>query len=109
MNSRGDHLKNHWAYLIEQLEREGLVRGHAYQPVAHTYFLRRPATEIHRENVYLAGDAAGLATLDMGEGISAAIRSGLRAAESILTGQPYSLQGVRRYSFPEMVFTSRRL
>jgi flavin-dependent dehydrogenase len=39
---------------------------------------------ICRDNLYLAGDSAGLATLDMGEGTGPAIRSGFLAAESIM-------------------------
>ena len=45
-------------------------------------------------NAFLTGDAAGLATRDLCEGIGPAIRSGQRAAESILTGAAYSLAGL---------------
>ncbi len=40
------------------------------------------------------GDAVGLATRDMCEGIGPAVRSGLLAARSIVTGEPYSLAGI---------------
>jgi hypothetical protein len=45
-------------------------------------------------NAFLTGDAAGLATRDMCEGIGPAVRSGLRAADSILTGAPYRLEDI---------------
>ena len=45
-------------------------------------------------NVFLVGDAVGLATRDMCEGIGPAVRSGLLAARSIVTGEPYSLTGI---------------
>jgi hypothetical protein len=53
--------------------------------------------------VYLVGDAAGLATVDMGEGIGPAIQSGILAAESILTGGEYRVDYIPRYSFPSLV------
>jgi flavin-dependent dehydrogenase len=45
------------------------------------------------------GDAAGLATLDMGEGIGPAVRSGFLAAQSIINGTDYSLESISKYSF----------
>ena len=45
-------------------------------------------------NAFLTGDAAGLATRDLCEGIGPAIRSGQRAAQAILTGTEYALDGV---------------
>ena len=52
---------------------------------------------------YLTGDAAGLATKDMGEGIGPAVASGIRAAESINSGRPYSVDSIGRYSLPGML------
>jgi len=45
-------------------------------------------------NAFITGDAAGLATRDLGEGIGPAIRSGIRAAEAILEGKAYELGDV---------------
>ncbi|HOV06688.1 MAG TPA: hypothetical protein PLV27_05460, partial [Anaerolineaceae bacterium] len=50
-------------------------------------------------NAFLVGDATGVATLDMGEGISPSIQSGLHAAEAIIQGTPYTLTGIPRYSW----------
>ncbi|MEW6405321.1 MAG: NAD(P)/FAD-dependent oxidoreductase, partial [Chloroflexota bacterium] len=98
MKARGENIKNHWRYLVEKLEKLGLVKGHDFQPVAHVYHLHRKLPEVRRENVFLVGDAAGLATLDMGEGIGPAVRSGLLAAEAILGGGDYSLDELSKYS-----------
>jgi flavin-dependent dehydrogenase len=99
LNARGDHLKKHWTRLIDKLEKMGSVVGHKYDPVAHSYYVRQALPQIRRGNAFLVGDAVGLATLDMGEGIGPAIWSGLLAAEAILTNRPYELSAIPRYSF----------
>ena len=98
MNASGEKLKTHWNRLIEKVERIGLVRGHDYQPEAHTYYVRQSLPQPRRGNAFLVGDSAGLATVDLGEGISAAVRSGLQAADAIVHGRPYRLEGISRYS-----------
>ena len=103
MNAKGQSLKGHWQRLIEKIERMGLVRGHDYQPEAHSYYVRQDLARARIGNAFLVGDSAGMATVDMGEGISAAIRSGLRAAEAIATGKEYSLKGIARYSIKALV------
>jgi flavin-dependent dehydrogenase len=47
-----------------------------------------------RDNAFIVGDAAGLATRDMAEGIGPAVRSGLEAAAAILHGKEYRLHDV---------------
>lgn len=94
----GDSIRRHWQMLIEQLERLGLVRQRDYQPAAHTYYLLRRSAICRRGNALLVGDAAGLATQDMGEGIAAAIRSGTAAAGVVLKGGAYDLRRVPRLS-----------
>lgn len=103
INAKGDHLKNHWNRLVEKLDRMGLVRGHEYAPEAHSYYTRQALPEIRRGNAFLVGDAAGLATVDMGEGISNGIKSGLLAAESIIQGRTYRLQGIPKLSLRSLV------
>ncbi len=100
LKANGDSLKNHWNYLVEKLERMGLVRDHEFKPSGHSYYVRQRVHEIRRDNAFLVGDAAGLATLDLGEGISPAIRSGLRAAEAIIHGTTYSVDSIPKYSQP---------
>jgi flavin-dependent dehydrogenase len=50
------------------------------------------------DNAFVVGDAAGLATADMGEGIAPAIRSGLLVADAIATGAPIDVTKIRRWS-----------
>jgi menaquinone-9 beta-reductase len=103
LNANGDTLKNHWNLLVEKLERLGLVRGHDYKPVGHSYYLRQSLVEIRKGNAFLVGDAIGLATLEMGEGISPAIKSGLLAAEAIIHNRVYSVASIPRYSLHSLI------
>jgi flavin-dependent dehydrogenase len=91
-------LHDHWEALAAKLARLGLVEGRAYAPKGHTYYLREREEVCQDGRAYIVGDAAGLATLDLAEGIGPAVQSGLNAAVSIATGRPYSLDGVPRYS-----------
>ncbi len=103
LKANGDTLKNHWNRLVEKLDRMGLVRGHTYRPIGHSYYLRQRVPETRRGNVFLLGDAAGLATLDMGEGIRPAIKSGLLAADAIAQGGDYSVASIPKYSLPALM------
>ncbi len=103
LKANGDTLKRHWARLVQKLDRLGLVRGHDYNPSGHSYYLRHNLGELRRDNAFLIGDAAGLATLDMGEGIRPAIKSGLLAAEAILRGAAYSVASIPKYSLPALL------
>lgn len=99
LTASGDNLQRHWRRLTEYLDQSGLVSGHAYKPRGYSYHLRqkRPLTRVG--NALIAGDAVGLATLDMGEGIRPAIMSGLLAAEALLQDRDYSMSSIPRYSF----------
>jgi flavin-dependent dehydrogenase len=102
LKDRGQTLRQHWERLIAKLDAMGLIRGHEYQPAGHSYFLRGRAGQVQNDLAYLVGDAAGLATLDMGEGIQPAVRSGLLAAEAILKGREYSVASIQRTSWPSL-------
>lgn len=103
LKERGETLKHHWDLLVEKLERYGLVRDRAFRPVGHSYYLRARSPLLRRGNALLIGDALGLSTLDMGEGISPSIQSGINAANAIIHKTPYTLAGVPRYSFPSLL------
>ena len=49
-------------------------------------------------NAYLVGDAAGLATRDLAEGIGPAIESGIMAAEEILGIGSYKKEAVTQFT-----------
>ena len=71
---------------------------HTYRPRGHCYYLRQGLRAVRKGNAFITGDAAGLATLDMGEGIGPAIRSGVLAADAIAGGGEYSLRSIPRHS-----------
>jgi menaquinone-9 beta-reductase len=93
IKSAGQDIKTHWAHFADKLGGE-LTRGAHYDPTGYSYYLRGRVDVVRRDNAFITGDAAGLASRDLGEGIGPAIRSGLLAAASILQGTPYSLEDV---------------
>jgi flavin-dependent dehydrogenase len=98
------NLRHQWDYFTRRLAALGLVEQIPVAPRGYNYYLRSRTTPVvQRERVYLVGDSAGLATLDLGEGIGPAVASGIRAAESIATGAEYNLQSVPRYSLPGII------
>ncbi len=96
-------LQYYWEKHIEQLGTMGLVEGHAYNPKGYSYFLRGKSRPARKGNIFLVGDALGLATRDMGEGISPAIQSGLLVANSISQGTDYSISSIPKFSFPSLI------
>jgi flavin-dependent dehydrogenase len=98
LRAKGDHLKRHWDLLVDKLERLRLVQDYGYRPRGYAYHLRQAHPEVRRENALIVGDAVGLATRDMGEGIGPAVRSGLLAAEAILHDSDYDIRAIPRVS-----------
>lgn len=95
----GAQLKAHWERFAGALRRRGLVEGVELAPKGCTYFVRDDRIDIGRSgDAFVIGDAAGLATRDLCEGIGPAVRSGIRAAESIATGARYTLTDIHRCS-----------
>jgi flavin-dependent dehydrogenase len=89
----GKELKRHWAQFTGKLENS-LAPGAQYDPEGYSYYVRGRVGKVRVDNAFIVGDAVGLATRDMCEGIGPAIRSGQRAADSILKGTPYRLDDV---------------
>jgi flavin-dependent dehydrogenase len=108
LKARGDTILRHWEHLVTALATLGLVQDYAFNPRGHAYYVR-PANHGWRErqlrvdNAFVVGDAAGLATADMGEGIAPAIRSGLLVADAIATGNPIDVRKIRRWSQPPLI------
>lgn len=98
LKQRGDDIKNHWELFIQQLDKESLVKDYSYEPSGYGYYVRGEVDVIHLDNAFIVGDAVGLATRDMCEGIGPAVKSGILAAEAISQGHQYSLNTVIRYS-----------
>ncbi len=98
LKAQGGHLRDYWQQLTGKLRKRGLVRYDDYRPTGYSYYLRGDIDTVRSGNAYLVGDAAGLATRDMGEGIGPAVASALRAARSIVDGAEYSLADIDEFS-----------
>jgi len=103
MKGRGQTIFEHWDRLVEKLNHLGLVRHHRFRPKGCSYYLRDRQENVQNNRAFIIGDAAGLATLDMGEGIGAAVKSGLLAAKAIATGQSYSTRTINRFSLKSIL------
>ena len=87
LKKSGLDIKHHWTRFASELDRKLAPHAH-YEPTGYSYYLRGRVEVARREDAFLTGDAAGLATRDMAEGIGPAVRSGIRAAEAILYNKP---------------------
>jgi len=103
LKANGDTLKKHWSRLVEKLELSGLVKGHTFKPMGYSYYLRQKHPLVRKGDALIVGDAVGLATLDMGEGIRSAIKSGLLAAEAIIHDTDYSVASIPKYSLFSLI------
>ncbi|MFO1039193.1 MAG: NAD(P)/FAD-dependent oxidoreductase [Geminicoccaceae bacterium] len=109
IQEKGKDIRHFWRRLTADLESRGLVKGHAFDPGGYTYYLQPKQPAALLENAWLIGDAAGLATTDLGEGIGPAIESGLRTADAILGRGIYDGIGLTKRSLPGLLRESRFL
>jgi len=93
LKDRGEDLHQHWHRLRSKLERRFGIRV-PDEPGGYSYYVRGPLSAVRAGGAFLTGDAAGLATRDLCEGIGPAIRSGQRAADAILRQTEFDLQEV---------------
>jgi len=103
LKMRGKTIKGYWDQFIIKLAKSGLVNDHEYNPLGYSYYLRHSSPQLRSGNAFLIGDALGIATLDMGEGIAPAIQSGLLAADAIIHNNEYSIKSIKRYSLPSLL------
>jgi flavin-dependent dehydrogenase len=94
LKRKDGHLREYWRKFAAKLKSRGLVDYDAYEPKGYSYYVRGEVDAVGDDNAYIVGDAVGLATRDMCEGIGPAVRSALLAARSIVTSEPYSLAGI---------------
>jgi flavin-dependent dehydrogenase len=100
-------LRDYWHKFIALLRKKRLVVCEGLNPKGYSYFIRGNVDVVRDGKAYIVGDAAGLATRDLCEGIGPAIESSLLAARSITTGGEYRLSGIP--SLSNQNFISRRL
>jgi flavin-dependent dehydrogenase len=98
LKETGLTIQDQWEYLVDKLQQSALIKESPPEPQGYVYYLRGVNPAVAEKDLYLVGDAARLATLDMGEGIGPAIHSGQLAAEAILEGKPYRVERVSKYS-----------
>ena len=109
LKANKDNIRNQWQFFIQELERLALVKKHQFNARGYNYYIRNRVDAAQMNRLFLIGDAAGLATKDMGEGIGPAIKSGILAAEAIVTGKAFSLSLIKKYSFPRYRWAMGRL
>jgi flavin-dependent dehydrogenase len=105
----GKNIKYYWEKFTQKLETLGLVRNHKFNAKGYSYFLRSNVEKARVGNAFIVGDAVGLATLDMGEGIAPAIESGILAAKAITENKEYSIKTIAKYSLGSLLFAKRFL
>ncbi len=108
MKTRKKTILQHWQGFTKKLEDLKLIPQSPPGPRGHTYYLNQGQKHCRKDNAFIIGDAAGLATLDMGEGIHAAIKSGLSAAAAIAENKPFQPSVSAKLSLPGILFRWRR-
>ena len=86
LKARGEDIKTHWKHFTGVLRKKGFVQDFDYAPKGYSYYLRGGVDVVRVDNAFITGDAVGLATRDLCEGIGPAIYSGHLAAASIIHG-----------------------
>jgi len=104
LKTQHDTIMRHWQAFVKQLGQLSLVENYHFNPKGSVYYIRDDLDKAQIGRIFIAGDAAGLATKDMGEGIGPAVKSGLLAATAIITGKPYSLNSIKKYSLHKYRF-----
>ena len=89
-----------WGDFLSLLRKEGCIAADPPEPKGYSYYVGRRRKQAKKGNAFLVGDAAGLATQDLAEGIGPAVESGLLAAREILGQGSYFPRIVTRYSLP---------
>ncbi len=113
LRQRGQSIRDHWLPFVQHLQRKGLLDESLPDPSGHSYYLRSSDSEVQEcraapeGHVYLIGDAAGFATVDMGEGIEPAVHSGQLTARAIIENRPLRVEPVKRRSLPDILRPGR--
>jgi flavin-dependent dehydrogenase len=98
-----------WDDFVTLLRKEGCLSETPPEPKGYSYYVGRRRKDVKRGAAYLVGDAAGLATQDLAEGIGPAVESGLLAAREIVGRGTYTPDSVTRYSMPFAARMFRRV
>jgi len=105
LKQKGLNIKTHWGLLARKLDDLSLVTNHTFAPRGCSYYIRDDTGAATNGNAFIIGDAAGLATRDLGEGIGPAVKSGILAARAIMKKRPYAISKIRRFSLFSILFS----
>jgi flavin-dependent dehydrogenase len=100
MKLAGQRLQDYWNGFTKKLADDALIHDADYEPTGYSYYLRGNVDVVRNGNALIVGDAVGLASIDMGEGIGPAVRSALLAAGAIMNNDEYDLKKLVRFSIP---------
>lgn len=101
LKGSGHDIKQHWQELISDLIKARLLDADPGEPGGYSYFLRASRPAPRSGNAFVIGDAAGLATRDMCEGIGPAVQSGLMAARTILGSENFKLERISAHTLSQ--------
>lgn len=90
----------YWEGFVELLIKRGLIDSLPPAPMAYPYRFGDRFKALAQRTVFIVGDAAGLATTDMGEGIGPAVESGILAAKQILGLETYTIDKISKRTMP---------
>ena len=97
----GTNIHEHFRWLLDDLCKRGLLdeqTAKEFKVSGYSYYIYTNQGEVKQDNCFLIGDSAGLASVDLAEGISPSIESGLLAAGEIIGDCQYDKQAVSRFS-----------
>jgi flavin-dependent dehydrogenase len=107
IKDRGKTIGEYWQRFIEELQCLDLKPDVELKPKGAVYYLRNNLRTVQNNSAFITGDAAGLATEDMGEGIGPAVKSGILAARAIAQGRSLTYRSIRKNSFSKWWLLSR--
>lgn len=102
----GINIHEHFQWFLEDLNQRDLLderTAKELQVSGYSYYLYTKQGEVKRDNCFLIGDSAGLASVDLGEGIRPSIESGLLAADEILGNCQYTKKAISPFSLNRFV------
>jgi flavin-dependent dehydrogenase len=97
----GTNIHDHLRWFLEKLVKRGLIDDKTAKELkvfGYSYYLYTKQGEVKQDNCFLIGDSAGLASIDLAEGIRPSIESGLLAADEILGKSQYTKTAIDRFS-----------
>ena len=98
IKSRGKSTGWLWRTFVDLLTTGGCISDEPPEPKGYSYYLGQWQKQVHHDHADIIGDAAGLATVDLAEGIGPAVGCGILTARAILGGGSYSTQSITKHT-----------